>query len=112
MFEALPEQFDDLESVFRLRADAQHVDAELRQFVELVDQIASARGLRLDAVESEKRLALAGQKRHAVGMVYAAKLATVLGQVVAARGEAARRKRERQAPIAEYFGRHRRRLVL
>ena len=64
-------------------------------------QALHAGRLRLHAVQHEEVLAVLRVEREPVGMVDAAELAVVLGEVVVARGEAAGRDRERQAPVGE-----------
>ena len=51
-------------------------------------------------------LRLARLHEQTVGVVDAAKLAIVLGQIKGAGGEATRRKRERQSAVGEHFGLH------
>ena len=97
-------QGHDLARVLRLGADARHGHAHALHARQFVDQVVHAGRLRLDAVEHEELLALAGLEHQAVGVVQAAELAVVLGQVALARGKATRRKRQRHAAIGKHLG--------
>jgi len=100
------EQLEDFGGEKRLRADAHHVDAGFAHRVEFADQVVDAGGLGLGAVQRKEGLAFAGVQGEAVGVVHAAELAVVLGQVVVAGGEAARRECQRQAAVGKYLGLH------
>lgn len=69
------------------------------------EQALQGGALRLDAVEREEVLAVAGLQEQAVGIVAAAELAVVLLQAVMPGGEAACRKRQRQSAEAPDLGR-------
>ena len=97
--------------VLRLRRQAHRVDAERAHVRQRIDEVQHAIRLRLDAVEHEEGLALARGERQPVRVIEAAEPAVVLRQIVVARGEAARRERERQPPVGEHLGGHARRLL-
>ncbi len=93
---------------FGLRIQAQDVHAQRAQLRQLGPKVGGFLALHRDAVDAQERAALAGGQRHAVGMVDAAEAALVLGHVQRARGEAARRVRQRQpAPGGHFQFRHR-----
>ena len=63
----------------RLGTDAHDVHAGLPHVFQFINQIVDAGRLRLDAVQSEERLAFAGFQCQAVSVVEAAELAVILG---------------------------------
>ncbi len=90
-----------------LRRRDQHVDAERAQFREFGAEVGGLRALHLDAVDPQELPSLARRQRQPVGMLDAAEAALVLRHVQRARGEAARRVRQRQpAPGDDFQFRH------
>ena len=90
--------------VQRLRTQAQHLHAHGLQRGQFLHQVAHMGRLRLDAVEREEGFAFARLQQQAIGVVDAAELAVVLGQIAVACREAARRKRQRHAAQRKHLG--------